>query len=89
MEPRFILKITCFFYSAGTPISKGYWITNTPPVIAVNPLQAPHFGTVGPVIPGFAVKIETEMDNCFGDLAGYEVSEESLLIEIDFSIEAG
>lgn len=31
-------------------------------------------GTVGPVIPGFAVKIETEMDSCFGDLAGYEVS---------------
>ena len=55
LQPR----LARIFYAAGIPISEGYGLTETSPVISVNHTKYPliKFGTVGPVLDNVEVKI--------------------------------
>ncbi len=51
--------IGTFFQAAGVTIIEGYGLTETAPVISVNPLDAPRYGTVGHILPGVSVAIQS------------------------------
>lgn len=50
-------KLTEFFLALDVPIMEGYGLTETSPVISVNPIDAIVPGSVGTMIPGIQVEI--------------------------------
>lgn len=50
-------KIGEFFQAAGVTIIEGYGLTETAPVLTINPQDRPRYGAVGHVIPGVTVGI--------------------------------
>lgn len=50
--------IGTFFQAAGITIIEGYGLTETAPVLTINPMDAPRYGTVGHILPGVTVAIQ-------------------------------
>ncbi len=64
-------EIGTFFQAAGVTIIEGYGLTETAPVLTVNPMDAPRYGTVGHILPGVTVAIQPlEDDELAGTVSG-------------------
>jgi long-chain acyl-CoA synthetase len=49
--------VAAFFAGIGLPITEGYGLTETSPIVSVNPMSAPRLGTVGVPVKGVQVRI--------------------------------
>lgn len=61
-----------FFANMGIPAMEGYGLTETSPVVSVNPLERQVYGTIGRILPGVRVAIQNPDTKEVYIEAGYE-----------------
>jgi len=61
-----------FFANMGIPAMEGYGLTETSPVVSVNPLERQVYGTIGRILPGVRVAIQNPDTKEIYIEAGYE-----------------
>ncbi|MCH8123458.1 MAG: long-chain fatty acid--CoA ligase [Bacteroidetes bacterium] len=60
-----------FFMAAGVTIIEAYGLTETAPILTINPMDKPRFGTVGHVIGGVTIGIQSlESGEIIGQISG-------------------
>jgi len=57
------------FANLGIPIAEGYGLTETGPVLTLNPLDAPQPGTVGKPLPGVQIRVAHPNPQGVGEIA--------------------
>jgi long-chain acyl-CoA synthetase len=62
-------EIPEFFDLLGIKFLQGYGLTETSPVLTVNPFKKPKYASVGPAIPGAELKIIDPDENGIGEIA--------------------
>ncbi len=63
--------VGAFFEAAGLKLVEGYGLSETAPILAANPFEAPRVGTVGHVFPGVTLAIrDLHADRLVGEIAG-------------------
>lgn len=55
-------ELCATFHGMGIPIFEGYGLTETAPVVSVNPPEAPKAGTIGPPLSGVETRLDTAVD---------------------------
>ncbi|ELZ34060.1 amp-forming long-chain acyl-CoA synthetase [Halogeometricum pallidum JCM 14848] len=59
--------LCALYHAMGLPILEGYGLTETSPVVAVNPPEEPKIGTIGPPVTDVEVRLD---DTVVGDVTG-------------------
>jgi long-chain acyl-CoA synthetase len=68
-------KLCTLYHAMGIPILEGYGLTETAPVLAANPPEAPTIGTIGPPVQEVDVRLDTTVGTSIAPVDGGEVGE--------------